>query len=76
MPSLLAARLSALSAGSFRMMTETSVTCLHTYFIMPIECDEILKISFIKYLKVQSLKLASSLRSTARLKEQFRKPEL
>lgn len=49
-------------------MTETSITCFHKYFIMPIEGDEILKISFIKYLKAQSLELATSLHSTASLR--------
>lgn len=43
---------------------------------MPIECDEILKISFIKYLEVQSLELARSLHPAASLKEQFRNVDL
>lgn len=61
---------------SFWMITETSVTCFYKYFIMPIERDEILKISRTKYLKVQSLELASFLHPTASFKGQFRNFEL
>lgn len=60
----------------FWMITETSITHFYKYFILPIDCDEILNVSFIKYLKVQSLELTRSLHSTTSLKEQFRNLEL
>ena len=39
---------------------------------MPIECDEILKISFIKYLKAQSMELAKSLHSTVSIRSNLK----
>ena len=57
-------------------ITEISLTCFYKYLIRPIECDEILKIPFIKYLKVQSLEPAESLHPAASRKERFINCEL